>query len=386
MDTRPLDDTPSSQQADERIRALEEANRRLLAEKERAEEANRIKDRFVSLVAHDLRSPISSIVGLLELMAEDRAAPLSPDQHAIIRDALANGHHVTRLIDEILRIGRLQTGRIVPEKCFFDGHHLAGEIIRRLEHTASRKKLTIHNTLPEGLRLYADLTLFGEVVQNLLTNAIKFTDPGGAITLFQPEGQAATLAVRDQGVGVAGWMLPKLFDLEEKTSTTGTDGEEGTGFGLPLSHDIMTAHDGRLTVTSSPGQGSTFTVHLPPVRPRLLLVDDQEMDRMVASAFLKGLQVEIDQARDGETALKRLEEQPPHLIISDISMPVMDGFQLLERIKQDPRSAGIPIIMITGDEQTETRDRAFRMGAADFTVKPLVMHDFLPRVRRHLGG
>ncbi|MBF0368735.1 MAG: PAS domain-containing protein [Magnetococcales bacterium] len=354
--------------------------------KQKAEEATQLKDKFLSLVAHDLRSPLSSMVGLLELITADRKNPPHENHVALIEDVLSSGHNLIHLIEEVLNISRLKSGKITLKKVFFDGHYVVAETAARLEYLYARKNITLALEIPEGTRLHGDPLLFGEVIQNLLTNAIKFSHPGGTIRLYLPAGEKATIAVEDQGVGLDGEVIPKLFRVEEKTTTPGTSGESGTGFGLPFSQDIMIAHGGRIEVTSNPGQGSTFKASLPWVRPRVMVVDDQAMDQRIMAAILTPLDVEIIAARSGSQALEMASQNRPHLILSDISMPEMDGFGLLAAIRKNPDTSDIPVILITGDDKAETRDRAFGNGAADFATKPIVHHDFLPRVKYHLGG
>lgn len=369
----------------ERTQELKNSNTLLQAEKEKAEEATKLKDTFVSLVAHDLRSPLSSIVGLLEFMLDDQDHPLSEGQKALVGDIMSSGRNITKMIEDILNISRLKTGKIQPKKMFFDGYFLIDEVLQRISHPISIKQLSVENSVPKYTRLFGDPTLFGAVVQNLMTNAIKFSYPGSKIRLFIPEEEKTAIAVQDYGQGIPEDIQLKLFNVDEKTSTPGTSGEQGTGFGLPFSFDIMEAHGGQLMVSSIPGQGSLFTAKLPFVRPRILLVDDQEMDRILLSTVLERLELDIFEAKDGHSALTLLDEKSPHLLISDITMPGMDGFELLKQVKIRDTSDFIPVILITGDDKTETRDRAFRLGASDFTVKPIVIHDFLPRVRHQLG-
>lgn len=369
----------------ERTRALEDANARLQLEKERAEEATRLKDQFVSLVAHDLRSPLSSIFGLLEFIASDENHPLSAGQKALVEEILSSGRNLTEMVENILNIGRLKTGKISPKKSFLDGRCLVDGILRRISHPIALKHLSVENTIPINTRLFGDSVLLGTVVQNLLTNALKFSYPGTRIEVFLTEGERSIISVRDCGVGIPVELQSKLFCVAEKVSTPGTAGERGTGFGLPFSHDIIAAHDGQLEVASIPGKGSTFSICLPKVRPQILLVDDQEMDRMLLATVLARLDLDIIEAGNGRTALKLLQEYAPHLIVSDVTMPGMSGFELLKQVKETPGIDTIPVILITGDEKVETRDQAFRLGAADFTIKPIVIHDFLPRVRHQLG-
>ncbi|MBI5179162.1 MAG: hybrid sensor histidine kinase/response regulator [Nitrospinae bacterium] len=249
---------------------------------------------------------------------------------------------------------------------------------------AEKKNIAIVNTVPPGTRLYADPSLYGEVLQNLLSNAVKFTREGGTVTLFIPPGEPATLAVRDTGTGITPPLLPKLFRYEEKTSTFGTAGEPGTGLGLPLSHEIIQAHGGSIRVESAAGSGSTFYVAIPPVRPVLLIVEDEGAVRYLMKEYLREADLEIVEAENGRQALATLAEREVHLLLTDLKMPVMDGFELLEAVKKNPKTTRVPVIVITSSSDQKTRQKAFNLGADDYVTKPLNPEDLIPRVRKIL--
>lgn len=367
-------------------RLSENAEELLRQTRETAVEANRQKDKFVSLVAHDLRAPLSSMVGLMEFLLDDADGGLQPSQRELVTDMMATGRSLIDLIEGVLNIGRLKTGKIIPDKNFFDLNFFTESVIQRVVHLARAKKITIDNRVPVDVRMFADISLYAAVVQNLLTNAIKFSKPGDTIVVRQPKEGGSALEVCDQGVGIPPETLSLLFDVTEKTTTPGTLGETGTGFGLPFSFDIMEAHGGWLSVESVVGRGSVFCARLPHVKPRVMLVDDESMDRFMVRSVLSQMDLEVLEAESGSEALARIEREGPHLVLSDVKMPDMDGMELLRMLKQNDQTRKIPVILITGDEKAETRDLAFRLGADDFVVKPLILHDFLPRVRHHLGG
>ena len=350
-----------------------------------AEEATKLKDKFVSLVAHDLRGPLGGIVGLADML---NSGAISPEEgKELSQEIWMSGKRLLNVVEDLLDISRLQQGKITPHPRFLDAHYLVASALQPLAPIAQGKELAIDNQVAKGSRIYADPTLVGQVLQNLISNAIKFSESGGKIRIFTPHSNATAVAVQDKGVGIPEEVIPKLFRLEEKVSTPGTAGERGTGFGMPFSHNIMEAHGGALRVESQQGVGSTFFAELPMVKPRVMVVDDQSMARQILSMHLSTLDVEVVEAGDGRQALELLRERAdkPHLILLDIVMPEMDGFELLERLQQDPTTDGIPVIMVTGDDKIETREKALRMGAVDFTVKPVVVHDLIPRVRRVVG-
>ena len=357
----------------------------LVSAKNMAEEATRLKDKFVALVAHDLRSPFASMMGLLRLLLERKQAYFEDEESKNISDRIfKNGDRMVAMIDQLLKISRLQTGKIAPHPRFFKAHMAAAVTIGALNHSATQKGIVIINEVPVDMRLYADSALFDEVLLNLLSNAIKFCSCGDRITVFAPVGLKSAIAVQDTGKGIETKMIPNLFKHEITTSTRGTDGETGTGLGLPFSLDIMKAHGGDIAVESAPGKGSAFCAILPYIKPLALVVDDDPDFMLVIKGYLEKVGVDVAEAYDGEQALAFLKERRPHIIILDIIMPVMDGYTLLDRLKKDSATRGIPVIVMTFADR-DSHEKAVRCGADDFVGKPLEVEDFIPRVRRFVG-
>lgn len=362
-----------------------ESERNLREAREVAEEATRLKDKFVSIVAHDLRAPFNSIMGFLRILGDDKENPLSEKQRSLLQRVITSGERLLRMIEELLNISRLRTGKITPNPKFFDARMVASIAVNDLGLLAGEKGIEITNEVPPGVRLYADFDLFNEVISNLVSNAIKFCRTGDRITVFVPSGSKTTLAVKDTGVGISEDILSNIFKHEVKTTSTGTAGELGTGLGLPFSHDIMTAHGGSLTVSSKVGEGTVFHVTLPQMRPLGLIVDDEESNRVQLKYYLEGLDMDVIEAVDGQDALLVLAEKVPHIIITDNSMPRLDGIGMLQRIRNELKLDSIPVIMVTSDASKDARERAFRLGATDYLPRPLNPTDFVLRVKRSLG-
>ncbi len=231
-----------------------------------AEDATRLKDKFVALVSHDLKGPLYGLHSLL-LMADKEATVLKSEAMAsyvaIARDYTRK---MMALAEELLKVERFKAGQIKLNSELVNVHELVDEIIARLLSDASRKQVAISSEIPQNMVFIADRVLLGEVFYNLISNAIKFSRQDGQITCLAPEGMPSTIAVADNGVGIPEQIISKLFSYEMKTSTIGTAGETGTGFGLPLSYEIMKAHGGDLRVESETGRGSTFYIALPPLQ------------------------------------------------------------------------------------------------------------------------
>ena len=367
------------------ITARKKAEDAMRAAKEEAEAATLLKDKYVSLVSHDLKNPLGTIIGFLNLIHDDLER--KGDQHTtLLTDAaLISAGQMQILINEVLSISRIKSGVIQPKPKFFDGSMLGVKAALYLGPEAGKKGVALVNAIPEGTRLFADETLLGEVVNNLVSNGVKFCRSGDTITMFVPDNEPSTIAVKDTGVGIRRDLIPKLFMYEEKTSTIGTAGERGSGLGLPLSRDIMTTLGGSLDVESEQGKGSTFYARLRHISPKVLIVDDERNSRALLERYLEGLGVTVLEAEDGKQALKVIEESAPHLLVVDIIMPGMDGFELLEEVRKNPAASSTPVIMIAGQRSIEVNEKSLRLGADDFISKPISKEEFIPRVRRFIG-
>ena len=354
--------------------------------KEKAEEATKLKDQFVTIVSHDLKSPLSSIYGALRMLNDGRMSAKEMVEKGLLPRMFESTGRLLSMIDKLLDHSRLRSGKIIPRKTALLAREIAAIHIHGVELAASQKKISLRNELPEDMRIFADPALFGQALQNLLTNAVKFTPEGGSISVFAPQPGKPVIAVRDTGVGVLEEMVENIFTNDVRTTTLGTYGEMGTGLGLPYAYDIMLAHGGTLSVESRPGIGSVFTATLPERGQVVLVVDDQEIHRETMKELIGSLGgIEVLEAGNGKEALEMFRHVTPALIITDIQMPEMDGFGLVTMVKGSPQTKMVPVIVVTSLSGVEARDNALRLGASDFVNKPVIPADFLSLVKRHLG-
>ena len=366
------------------ISVLKKTEMELRSAKESAEEATRLKDKFVSLVSHDLKGPLSSLLGFLDLIKRHSINELSDDSKNYLNVASDSGEKMLTLIDDLLNISRLKTGNIRPHYTFSDLHIIILKVLSGSVYSASQKGVVIQNDVKSGTRVYADKQLLQEVLQNLVSNAIKFCTNGDTIRISVPSAEEGLISVSDSGQGIPGERINTLFNYEDKTSTIGTAGETGTGLGLPLSMDIVKAHNGDILVESNVNEGTTFTIALPVVKPLILLVEDDLNLRDLVKFMLDGLDVDIVEARDGQEGLDILENITPHVILSDIMMPRLDGFELLSKVRSNESLKDIPFIVMTTSREPEVSERAFQLGADDFLVKPVTQNEMIPRIKRFI--
>jgi signal transduction histidine kinase len=368
---------------DERIEKRRQEE--LLAAKEQAEEATKEKEMYVSLIAHDLKAPFTSTIGFLRLLAMDAGFPMKGKYGELLDATIHSAERAVNMIDEVLHISRFHMGGATIRKRFFDGFKAAFTVSANYHHIAAGKGVDLVSQVAEGTRLYGDPVLFEEVLNNLVINAIKFTRKGDRITVFTPSGDMGAIAVKDTGVGIDENFIPNIFRHDVKTSSVGTAGETGTGLGLPLCQDIMKAHGGALTVESVKGKGSVFYAKLPYRKPLALVADDDLAVRYMLGIHLRDIGVDVVEAENGENAFTAIKERNPDIALLDIYMPGIDGFELLRRIKQDPKTRGIHVIVITSDSRLETREKVIRIGADDFIAKPVTEEEVIPRVRKFVG-
>lgn len=233
--------------------------------KDVAEDATRMKDKFLALVAHDMRAPLTTMLGLVKSIKTDAAHPLSSSQQGLVSKVVITGENMLELIDNLLDLERLQTGQMRVEKMSLDARALAEEVIESLSYEAAAKNLILRNEVERGVKILADYELIIEVFKNIVHNAVKFCSEGDQITIFRHPGDTPIIGVKDTGPGVRREIIGDLFRHDIKTSTIGTAGERGTGLGLPLCQDIMKAHEGELIAVAGEGGGATFLVRFPAV-------------------------------------------------------------------------------------------------------------------------
>ncbi|MDP3979834.1 MAG: hybrid sensor histidine kinase/response regulator, partial [Chlamydiota bacterium] len=365
-----------------RMRIMEE----LELAKQKAEEATRLKDKFVSLVAHDLKSPMASILGFIRLIRTSAKNALSEKEQKMLSMTQDSAERMIAMVEELLDISRLQSGVIKLLKTFVDGHKIGLLVQASLGYLAADKGIRIENLVPSGTRLYADPSLFVEVISNLVLNAIKFSKSGSTVKIYVPSAEKRSiLAVSDTGVGVPDYIQENIFNHAQKTNTLGTAGERGTGLGLPYSYEIMKAHQGSLTFETVAGQGSVFYAELPVTEPRVLLVERDALVRYNYKAQLDAIGAKSFEADCAAAALDLLEKTMPHLIVMDILMPDMEGQDFLKRVKSSSQTLHIPVIVISSNTAHHVREQILEIGAEDFCDhKPIGIEEFTGRVRKYI--
>ncbi len=369
----------------ERMRAFNE----LADAKLKADKANQLKGRFVSLVSHDLKSPLTGVLSVLKLLQDDHAID-SKSRNSLLVKAHASVEGLIGFIDQLLDLSRISEGTLAPRKEFIDPLGFVQRQIENVLPAAEEKGVVIETNLAHPVRFFVDPALLGRAVANLLSNAIKFTGKGDRVAISTGPGNR--LVVSDNGVGIDPSFLPNLFSQEVRTSSFGTKGEKGSGMGLPFASDVVAAHGGTLSVTSRLGEGSSFVIELPEVDRVVLIVDDESAHRQM----MRRLALEIDgvdtvEVADGREGLEAIVRVVPDLIVTDIQMPGMDGFAFIEEVRKNREFDHIPIIVATAvwtvaaKDQLDLRTKGMEVGASDFVIKPVTEANFLTALKKYLG-
>ena len=359
-----------------------------------AESANRAKDEFLAMLGHELRNPLAPIQTALQLMRL-RGQDTAEHERMVIERQVT---HLTRLVDDLLDVSRITRGRVDLDRRPIEIAEVVARAIEVASPLLEQRKHTLDVHVPRrGLMVDGDAFRLAQVVANLLTNAAKYTESGGRITVHgDREDQDIVVRVRDTGIGISREMLPRVFDLfvQERQALDRSHG--GLGLGLTIVRNLVTLHDGSVTVNSEGlGRGSEFIIRLPAAtgiadepRPqtlvrtpeagavnasglRVLVVDDNEdaADMLVYALASKGHQARM--ANDGPAALRICEEFKPSVAVLDIGLPVMDGYELAGRLREISGMEHVRLIAVTGYGQEADQQRTRAAGFDQHLVKPI---------------
>ena len=369
----------------EDITERKQAEDELRLTKKRSEEATKLRDRFLSLVSHDLRNPLSLVLTFLRSMRQNEKLGMDEKERRLLQTSIHSAESMGDMISELLEMTRLKNGIMQPEKKFINVRQMVLNQLFVLAHLAEKKGITLVNNIPKNSRIYADPKLFAAVIQNLVANSIKFSVRGDTVAVFAPEDQPSTIAIFDTGMGIEPERFSTIFLYEVQTSTQGSSGERGTGLGLPLCREIMEAHDGELRVMSAPHEGCTFMAIFPDKKPRVLLVGGDESINDKIKKLLVNNGADVESAINGKMACDVISKSPPHLILMDSAASRINGTDLLHYLKNDQELHRIPIIMTTASANDEHVKRAMRYDAVECLEKNLVAEKLMPLVRHHIG-
>ncbi len=365
---------------------LLEQNAELVMQKRQVDEANRLKSAFLSNMSHELRTPLNSVIALSGVLGRRLADKIPADEYGYLEIIERNGKNLLVLINDILDLQRIEAGREELNVSGFAVREVAGELVAMLETQAQAKGIALLNQVPADLPpMTSDPVKFRHILQNLVGNAVKFTEQGQvSITaeVVQAGGRASEIriAVSDTGIGIAADALAYIFEEFRQADDSVSRQYGGTGLGLSIAQKYAHFLGGSVSVASVPGQGSTFTLWLPLVLslpdyvpgddaiplagPRLtaptaagrgqniLVVEDNEAAIIQLTDILQAQGYRLQVAHNGREALARIGQSVPDAMILDLMMPEMDGFAVLQAIRQVPRSSQVPVLILTAKHVT----------------------------------
>src|SRR5919202_1424873 len=429
------------EQEKQRRQELALQNQALEKAKHEAEAANRAKSQFLSKMSHELRTPLNAILGFSQVMARDKS--LKTEQLEYLGIINRSGEHLLDLINDILSMSKIEAGQVTFNENRFDLYCLLDSLeeMLRLKATSKGLQLIFERTPDVPQYVQTDESKLRQVLINLLGNGIKFTQ-AGTVTLRvlrelkvgsleswkveswkvkegnlptnqrtnEPTCKPATLRfeVSDTGPGIAPNELDTIFDPFVQTET-GRQSIDGTGLGLPISQQFVRMMVGNITVSSSLGQGAIFTfeiqvglatsadekpissqrrvISLEPNQPpyRILVIEDIAENRQLLFEILKVLGFEVRTATNGQEGVALWESWSPHLICMDMLMPVMDGYEATQQIKQTSNGQDTVIIALTASAFEEQREAILRSGCDDFLPKPFQQEELLQKIGHYLG-
>ncbi len=373
-------------QVDEARRAAEQANADL-------ERASRAKSDFLASMSHELRTPLNAILGFTEILLDDPQLDTAKRSH-FLETVHSSGRHLLSLINDILDLSKVEAGQMDLQPEDFDPSLAVQEVLTAVAPLAAQGGVSIEQGEIPPLPIHADRGKFRQILYNLVSNAIKFTEDRGRVQVeARWDDSSFILAVEDTGIGIAPEDQSRIFDAFQQVDSSSVRRYKGTGLGLALVLRFAELHGGHVTLRSAPGVGSRFEVHFPEAAssaaleppaashgPLILVVEDDARAQALLQHTLLSNGFSVAVAHSGEEALTKAKTLHPAAVTLDVILPGIDGWAVLELLKTDAQTRDVPVAVVT---VTDDRRRAYALGATDFFVKPVDRNTLLDALLRY---
>jgi len=383
-------DITERKQAEKQLR---ESNERISLANAELARATRLKDEFLASMSHELRTPLNAILGLAEALQEEVYGSLTPKQHKSLATIEQSGKHLLDLINDILDLSKIESGKMSLSVSLVSVDSLCESSLTFIKQQAQQKNIRLNYSIAPGLsEIEVDERRIRQVLVNLLSNAVKFTPDGGEVALkvsTDAEGEQLQLSVTDTGIGIAPENLDKLFKPFVQLDSSLSRRYAGTGLGLALVRRIVELQGGSITLDSEVGKGSCFTVtlpwkhpspigervrhpklisgELPPIHKALIVEDSDESANHIAR-YLGELGITVLIHSQGEGTIEVVQKFKPDVIILDILLPHISGWEVLVQLKENPETQSLPVVVVSVvDDPTQ----ALELGAYDYLLKPV---------------
>jgi K+-sensing histidine kinase KdpD len=365
--------------------------------KDKAEEMSQAKGEFLANMSHEIRTPMNGVIGTLQLLSDTK---LGAVQREYVDTAHKSAHSLLTILNDILDLSKIEAGKLNIELIPFDLREIVSELITLHSMTAEEKVIQLYADIDEQLPqvLIGDPTRVRQILANLISNALKFTEKGHVvvkISVVSSDDQYADIRmeVEDTGVGIREEIKDKLFNEFTQADGSTTRKYGGTGLGLAIVKQLVEMMHGHFGVESVPGEGSTFWFRLKlgisaeqtvkqsldqemalkgKLSGHVLLVEDNQINQMVAQKMLEKIGIRSTLAADGQEALDMLDQNEFDAVLMDCQMPVMDGFEATRQIRQQGELLGLPIIAMTANVMEGDREKCIEAGMNDYIGKPVV--------------
>jgi signal transduction histidine kinase len=329
---------------------LETTNRKLKESNEKLKQIDKIKNDFLSTVSHELRTPIAIMREGISLCMDERVGTLNPVQAKLLSDTENNLRRLTYLVNDLLDVAKIEEDKVKLRKKSLEISDIVDKIVDEYKPQADKRNIQLKKVLPKKpVTIYADEYKIFQIFNNLLNNAFRFTVADDTITVgFNDKETYIECFVSDTGVGIEKKHIPNIFKKFEQIDRVDGPGYKGTGLGLTICKGLVEKHNGRIWAESTLGKGSTFRFTIPKTRShKVMIVDDENNIIEVIEGLLSDENYQFLSANDGKTAIEKIIEELPSLIILDIRLKECSGYEVIGKLKQDQRTHNIPILVMS---------------------------------------